>query len=464
MDFDPYETWLGIPTDRRPPTYYDLLGVAPDESDQAVIEKAGTRRISNVRVHGIGPHSELSQEVLDELARARVILMDPDRRADYDAKLGARGPTAVPKKVGNRDAPRRLPEPDEDVAGVLGSLALSEQKGDSSLTLDSVLEDGHSAWKKGLILGAIVVTNAAVLGGAYLYISSPASVEHKKPDIVWNDRAPAVTVTTTKRPAPPASVPIEVKKKTPPRIVSIPLDNSSLAGITAPTRVDARAQAGGSEPKRAGKPGGAGRAEPPAVALDPRDVGIAKPGESDPIAQQLDRARNSYQEKERRNRQAVLKDFQKAEVAAQKKGLFQRLKNLGIEKKAFEDHGEIPSLISVGEYQKQIERARSDLAKSLSEAMKKYTHKGNIKAAVVVSKKLELLRITGRQSMGWEPLFNGIDMTGWILNPQGQMSMFARDGVLDTLEPEKGDRAVWLTERRFSNFALRFEFSTRSTL
>ena len=28
MDFDPYATWLGIPADRRPPTYYDLLGVA----------------------------------------------------------------------------------------------------------------------------------------------------------------------------------------------------------------------------------------------------------------------------------------------------------------------------------------------------------------------------------------------------------------------------------------------------
>ena len=110
MDFDPYETWLGIPTDRRPPTYYDLLGVAPDESDQAVIEKAGctTRRMSNVRASiVIGPHSERSQEVLNELARARLILMDPDRRADYDAKLAASGKSvlerlAVPEKVGKR--------------------------------------------------------------------------------------------------------------------------------------------------------------------------------------------------------------------------------------------------------------------------------------------------------------------------------------------------------------------------
>ena len=116
MDFDPYETWLGIPADRRPPTYYDLLGLAPYESDPATIEQAALRRMGKVRQHQIGPHSDLSQEILAELARARLILMDPDRRADYDAKLRARGesrpgPWAAPAKVGNGDAPRHRPGP-----------------------------------------------------------------------------------------------------------------------------------------------------------------------------------------------------------------------------------------------------------------------------------------------------------------------------------------------------------------
>ena len=49
------------------------------------------RRMSKVRQHQIGPHSDVSQEILAELARARLVLIDSDRRADYDAKLRARG-------------------------------------------------------------------------------------------------------------------------------------------------------------------------------------------------------------------------------------------------------------------------------------------------------------------------------------------------------------------------------------
>ena len=49
MDFDPYETWLGIPADLRPPTCYDLLGLASHEPDLAAIEIAALRRMGKVR-------------------------------------------------------------------------------------------------------------------------------------------------------------------------------------------------------------------------------------------------------------------------------------------------------------------------------------------------------------------------------------------------------------------------------
>ena len=105
MAFDPYESWLGITAADRPPTYYDLLGLSAFESDPEIIEKAALRRMSKVRQHQIGPHSDESQEILAELARARLVLIDPDRRADYDAKLRARSesrpdPSAVVKKDG----------------------------------------------------------------------------------------------------------------------------------------------------------------------------------------------------------------------------------------------------------------------------------------------------------------------------------------------------------------------------
>ena len=111
MAFDPYESWLGIPPDRRPPTHYDLLGLAPYESDPATIEQAALRRMGKVRQYQIGPHSDLSQEILAELARARLILMDPDRRAEYDAKLQAppRATRALTRRI--MPAPRRAAAP-----------------------------------------------------------------------------------------------------------------------------------------------------------------------------------------------------------------------------------------------------------------------------------------------------------------------------------------------------------------
>ena len=78
MAFDPYESWLGITAAHRPPTYYHLLGLSPFESDPATIEQAALRRMSKVRQYQIGPHGDVSQEILAELARARLVLIDPD--------------------------------------------------------------------------------------------------------------------------------------------------------------------------------------------------------------------------------------------------------------------------------------------------------------------------------------------------------------------------------------------------
>ena len=42
--FDCYHRWLAIPSDQRPPTYYQLLGISPNETDPEVIDEAALRR------------------------------------------------------------------------------------------------------------------------------------------------------------------------------------------------------------------------------------------------------------------------------------------------------------------------------------------------------------------------------------------------------------------------------------
>ncbi|HND53260.1 MAG TPA: hypothetical protein PLV92_12710, partial [Pirellulaceae bacterium] len=85
--FDPYRKWLGIPPEEQPPNFYRLLGIPLFETDPDVIENAAHRQMAYVRTFQTGRHAEQSQRLLNELAAAKVCLMNPDRKAAYDAEL-----------------------------------------------------------------------------------------------------------------------------------------------------------------------------------------------------------------------------------------------------------------------------------------------------------------------------------------------------------------------------------------
>ncbi len=85
--FDPYYRWLGIPPEEQPPNYYRLLGVTVFENQADVIEAAADRQMGYLRTFQTGSHASLSQRLLNEVATARVCLLSPQKRAEYDAKL-----------------------------------------------------------------------------------------------------------------------------------------------------------------------------------------------------------------------------------------------------------------------------------------------------------------------------------------------------------------------------------------
>jgi hypothetical protein len=85
--FDPYRKWLGIPDGQRPPSHYQLLGIAPDENDRDVINAAVVRQSAFIRTFQTGQHSKEATQLLNELAAAKICLLDPGRRARYDAQL-----------------------------------------------------------------------------------------------------------------------------------------------------------------------------------------------------------------------------------------------------------------------------------------------------------------------------------------------------------------------------------------
>ena len=78
--FDPYYTWLGIPPNEQPPNYYRLLGVHHIESNPDVISNAADRQMTYLRQCQTGPHSTISQKLLNEVAAARICLLDPQKK------------------------------------------------------------------------------------------------------------------------------------------------------------------------------------------------------------------------------------------------------------------------------------------------------------------------------------------------------------------------------------------------
>ena len=90
--FDPYHRWLGIPPKDQPANHYRLLGIDLFESDVEVIRDAAERQIAHVRSYQLGDYVEHSQRILNELAAAKGCLVDPHKKATYDASLKNRAP------------------------------------------------------------------------------------------------------------------------------------------------------------------------------------------------------------------------------------------------------------------------------------------------------------------------------------------------------------------------------------
>lgn len=89
--FDPYRKWLGIPEQERPPNHYRLLGIELFESDTDVISNAADGRMAQLKNYQAGKYSAYSQRLLNEIATAKVCLLHPSRKIEYDRQLKLRG-------------------------------------------------------------------------------------------------------------------------------------------------------------------------------------------------------------------------------------------------------------------------------------------------------------------------------------------------------------------------------------
>lgn len=237
--FDGYHVWLGIPPTEQPVNHYRLLGITVFESDRDVIDHAADRQMAHVRTFQSGRHGALSQRILNELAAARLCLLNAQQKAAYDEKLRAEMPApapvaavpllkplpvaqpvksiprAAPAKPVARPAPTVAIDDDELDFGSPGGISLSESTfplgGAKSPTLRiKKRRSGELSWRRSAVLGIL----AALVVGGFLVTYYVVKDLSSRPDFNWQEsvfgkpsaEAP-VDDRSTLPPAAPAPVP-----------------------------------------------------------------------------------------------------------------------------------------------------------------------------------------------------------------------------------------------------------------
>lgn len=85
--FDPYHKLLGIRCTHSPPDHYRLLGIELFEDDPDVIETAADRQMVHLRTYRTGKYAASAERLLNEVATARLCLLDSERKDRYDTTL-----------------------------------------------------------------------------------------------------------------------------------------------------------------------------------------------------------------------------------------------------------------------------------------------------------------------------------------------------------------------------------------
>jgi WD domain, G-beta repeat len=89
---DGYSQLLGIGTQARPLTFYQLLGIDPSEKDSATIRAAANACLGKLQAHASGALADDCAKITAEIIGARDTLLDPAARQRYDAEHAAPAP------------------------------------------------------------------------------------------------------------------------------------------------------------------------------------------------------------------------------------------------------------------------------------------------------------------------------------------------------------------------------------
>ncbi len=181
--FDPYHRWMGIPPAEQPPNHYRLLGVTLFEDNPDVIESAADQRMVHLRTFQTGQHARESQKLLNAVSMAKLSLLQPVKKLQYDAQLRAKlAQNAAARSAADAVAPTATSPLPQAVALASAAATASSQTAASDWQTDA-LDFSASAIRRqaptkpkkpgvptGLIIGG-VAAGVLVLGGIVFALS-----------------------------------------------------------------------------------------------------------------------------------------------------------------------------------------------------------------------------------------------------------------------------------------------------
>ncbi len=164
--FDPYHKWLGIAPKDQPPNLYRLLGIEIFEPDADVIDTAADKQMTYLHGCSTGEYAPLAERLLNEIATARLCLLNPAKKSAYDSTLR----TSLPASSKGTDpaAPSytQLSSPSNPQSShrEVITLSVSQEKNSPSARR-------RRRGKSGLFeIAKTVVASIVVLGTVYSYL------------------------------------------------------------------------------------------------------------------------------------------------------------------------------------------------------------------------------------------------------------------------------------------------------
>jgi hypothetical protein len=290
--FDPYKKWLGISPRDQPPHYYRLLGLELFESDPDVISTAADSRMALIKTFQSGQYSAVSQRLLNEIAAARIGLLNAEKKAQYDEALRAKLKPAVKPAapLPARTTARQAADGAGDVDwAALRTVTVTSKDAQAAALVSSIARRGRKpAWKTPVAVGAGVLILGIVALAVAMNRGDGTPVVQQPDGDSEQPIASSQKTGKTKQPGPkqpndngsktPAAKTPEIKTpesktdenppepppKEDPKVPTEPDPNRTLAALLDPSDGDAPAK----EPVPAKKPVEP-KSEEPAVAKKP---------------------------------------------------------------------------------------------------------------------------------------------------------------------------------------------------